>query len=186
MVRYADGTVHRGESVIPEMGQKVSSVSVEPEGAVAPPGVIEAIERADAIVLSSGSLFTSTIPSLLGGGVRDALAKFQGPVVYVANVMTQPGETDGLSVSGHLRAIADHAGPVVTDTLVHTGELPEDLVYRYEAEGAAPVIFDRKAVGSLGVRVHEADLLSEDLESGVRHDPARLAEEVCRIVVVRG
>lgn len=186
VVRYADGTVHRGESVIPEMGQRVSSVSVEPEGAAAPPGVIEAIEGADAIVFSSGSLFTSTIPALLGGGVRDALANFRGPVVYVANVMTQPGETDDLTVSDHLRAIADHAGPIVTDTLVHTGELPEDLVRRYEAEGAAPVLFDREAVESLGVRVHEADLLSENLESGVRHDPARLAKEVCGIVVVRG
>jgi uncharacterized cofD-like protein len=186
VVRYADGTVHRGESVIPEMGQKVSSVSVEPKGAVAPPGVIEAMEAADVIVLSSGSLFTSTIPSLLGGGVNDALAKFQGPVVYVANVMTQPGETDDYTVSDHLQAIMDHAGPVLTDVLVHTGGFPEDLVARYEAEGASPVHFDREVVESMDVRLHESDLLSGDLETGVRHDPARLAEEVCRTVVVRG
>lgn len=186
VVRYADGTVHRGESVIPEIGQKVSSVSVEPEGAVAPPGVIEAMEAADMIVLSSGSLFTSTIPSLLGGGVNDALAKFQGPVVYVANVMTQPGETDDYTVSDHLRAIMDHAGPMLTDVLVHTGGFPEDLVARYEAEGASPVHFDREVVESMDVRLHESDLLSGDLETGVRHDPARLAEEVCRTVVVRG
>lgn len=186
VVRYADGTVHRGESVIPEIGQKVSSVSVEPEGAVAPPGVIEAMEAADMIVLSSGSLFTSTIPSLLGGGVNDALAKFQGPVVYVANVMTQPGETDDYTVSDHLQAIMDHAGPVLTDVLVHTGGFPEDLVARYEAEGASPVHFDREVVESMDVRLHESDLLSGDLETGVRHDPARLAEEVCRTVVVRG
>ena len=76
------------------------------------------------VVLSSGSLFTSTIPSLLGGGVRDALARFQGPIVYVANVMTQPGETDDYTVSDHLRAITGHAGPVLTDVLVHTGALP--------------------------------------------------------------
>lgn len=185
VVRYADGTVYRGESVIPEMGQKVSSVSVEPEGAVAPPGVIEAIETADAIVLSSGSLFTSTIPALLGGGVREVLERFEGPVVYVANVMTQPGETDDYTVSDHLRAIADHAGPIITDVLIHTGDLPEDLVVRYEAEGGAPVLFDRQTVESLGVRIHEGDLLSENFESGVRHDPTRLAEEVCRSVLVR-
>ncbi len=185
VVRYADGTVSRGESAVPCTGKKVSAVSVEPEGAVAPPGVTGAIERADVIVLSPGSLFTSTIPSLLGGGVRDALATFDGPVVYVANVMTQPGETDGYAVSDHLRAISDHAGPVLTDVLVHAGGLPEGLVARYEAEGAAPVRFDRKVVESLGVRVREADLLSEKLESGVRHDPARLAEEVCRAGVVR-
>jgi uncharacterized cofD-like protein len=185
VVRYADGTVHRGESVVPEMGEKVSSVSVEPEGAIAPPGVTEAIGDADVVVLSPGSLFTSTIPSLLGGGVRDALSRFRGPVVYVANVMTQPGETDGYSVSDHLRAITDHAGPIITDVLVHTGGLPDDLVSRYAAEGASPVRFDCEVVESLGVRVREADLLSEDLGSGVRHDPARLAEEVCRTVLVR-
>ncbi len=185
VVRYADGTVSRGESVVSETGKKVSSVSVEPEGAVAPPGVIEAIERADLVVLSPGSLFTSTIPSLLGGGLREALARFRGTAVYVANVMTQPGETDGFSVSDHLRAISDHVGPVLTDVLVHTGGLPEDLVARYEAEGAAPVSFDRAAVESMGVRVWEADLLSGELDAGVRHDPARLAEEVCRTVLVR-
>lgn len=185
VVRYADGTVFRGESVVPEMGQRVSSVSVEPVNAVAPPGVIGAIERADLVVLSPGSLFTSTIPSLLGGGVREALARFDGPVVYVANVMTQPGETDGFSVSDHLRAVMDHAGPVLTGVLVHTGELPEALVARYEAEGAAPVPFDREAVEALGVRAREADLLSEHFESGVRHDPDRLAEEVCRAALVR-
>ncbi|MGB3683006.1 MAG: gluconeogenesis factor YvcK family protein [Rubrobacteraceae bacterium] len=185
VVRYADGTVSRGESVVPEIGKKVSSVSVEPEGAVAPPGVTEALREADLVVLSPGSLFTSTIPSLLGGGVRDALAGFQGPVVYVANVMSQPGETDGFSVSDHLRAIMDHVGPVLTDVLVHAGGLPEDLVSRYAAEGASPVSFDRENIESLGVRVWALDLLSEELGSGVRHDPTRLAEEVCRTVLLR-
>lgn len=185
VVRYADGTVSRGESAVPEIGKKISSVSVEPEGAVAPPGVIEALEEADMVVLSPGSLFTSTIPSLLGGGVRDALSRFRGPVVYVANVMSQPGETDGFSVSDHLRAISDHAGPVLTDVLVHTGGLPEDLVARYETEGASPVRYDRETVEALGVRARESDLLSEKLGSGVRHDPARLAEEVCRTVLLR-
>ncbi len=185
VVRYADGTVSRGESVVSEIGKKVSLVSVEPEGAVAPPGVIAALERADLVVLSPGSLFTSTIPSLLGGGVREALAKFAGPAVYVANVMTQPGETAGFSVSDHLRAISDHAGPVLTDVLVHTGGLPENLVSRYEAEGAAPVPFDRDAVESMGVRVRGADLLSGELAAGVRHDPNRLAEEVCKTVLIR-
>jgi uncharacterized cofD-like protein len=185
VVRYADGTVSRGESVVSEVGKKVSRVTVEPEGAMAPSGVVEAIEKAGVIVLSPGSLFTSTIPSLLGGGVREALAAFGGPVVYVANVMTQPGETDGFSVSDHLRAITDHAGPVLTDVLVHTGGLPDDLVARYEAEGAAPVYRDLDVVESQGVRVREADLLSEKFGSGVRHDPARLAEEVCRAVLIR-
>src|SRR3712207_5569280 len=91
LVRYADGTVTRGESVVHDVGKRVERVAVEPEGVPAPPGVIEAIGGADVVVLGPGSLFTSTIPALLGGGVREALARFGRPVVYVSNVMTQPG-----------------------------------------------------------------------------------------------
>jgi uncharacterized cofD-like protein len=185
MVTHADGTVTRGESVVREAGKAVSRVEVEPEGAEAPPGVISAIERADVVVLSPGSLFTSTIPALLGAGVRESLANFPGPVVYAANAMTQPGETVGFTLSEHLRALASHAGPVVTDVLVHRGRLPEELITRYAAEGAAPVEVDGEEVEKIGVRVREAVLLDEDAGSGARHDPERLAEEVCEAALIR-
>lgn len=185
VVRYADGTVTRGESVVCSVGKKVVEVAVEPEGAEAPPGVLEAIEAADVVVLSPGSLFTSTIPALLGAGVREALAGFDGPVVYVANVMTQRGETTGFAVSDHVRAVARHVGPVITDVLVHSGELPAELLDRYRAEEAAPVEIDREALDRMGVRVRAADLLSGDVSEGVRHDPDRIAGEVCRAALVR-
>src|SRR4028118_1705267 len=146
VVRYADGTVTRGESVVHDVGKRVSRVAVEPGGVPAPRGVIEAIEGADVLVLGPGSLFTSTIPALLGGGVRGALARFGGPVVYVANVMTQPGETDGFAVSDHVKAISVHLGTVVTDVLVHRGKFSPDVLARYEAEEAAPVA---SALGTL-------------------------------------
>jgi uncharacterized cofD-like protein len=118
--------------------------------------------------------------------VREALAAFSGPVVYVANVMTQPGETDGFSVSDHLRAIAEHVGPVLTDVLVHSGGFPRELVERYRAEGAAPVAVDREEVKALGIRLREADLISHaDSSREVRHDASRLAEEVCEVALVR-
>ena len=185
VVRHADGSVTRGESVVRQVGKAVLSVEVEPEGAKAPEAVIRAIEAADVVVLSPGSLFTSTIPAVLGTGVREALARFAGPVVYAANVMTQPGETVGFTVSDHLRALTRHIGPVVTDVLVHSGELPEELVARYGAEGAAPVEVDREGVEKLGIRVREAHLLSEEISAGVRHDPDRLAREVCEAALVR-
>src|SRR5215210_997204 len=165
VVSHADGTVTRGESVLREVGKAVARVEVEPKHAAAPPGVLAAIEGANVVVLSPGSLFTSTIPALLGAGVREALAGFAGPVVYAANVMTQPGETVGFALSDHLRALIDHAGAVVTDVLVHSGGLPEDLVTRYEAEGASPVEVDRDEVGRLGIRLREAVLLSQEAEA---------------------
>src|SRR5919199_440857 len=185
VVRYADGSVIRGESVVREVGKSVSRVEIEPPDAVAPPGVISAIEAADVVILSPGSLFTSLIPALLGGGVLEALAGFRGPVVYAANAMTQPGETTGFAVSDHLRALERHVGPVVTDVLGHSGGLAEGVIARYRAEGASPVEVDREGIEKLGVRMREADLLSEIAEDGVRHDPDRLAEEVCEAALVR-
>ena len=185
VVTHADGTLSRGESVVREVGKAVARVEVEPSSAPAPPGVISAIERADVVVLSPGSLFTSTIPALLGAGVRETLAGFSGPVVYAANAMTQPGETVGFALSDHLRALESHAGPVVTDVLVHHGGFPKGLIARYAAEGAAPVEVDREEVEKLGVRLHKAALLAEDAGAGARHDPDRLAEEVCEAALVR-
>lgn len=184
---HADGTVSRGESASREAGKPIVRVAVEPEGAGAPTEVVEAIGGADVVVLSSGSLFTSTIPALLGGGVVEALASFRGPILYVANVMTQPGETDGFAVSDHLRAIHEHAGPVVTDVLVHRGELPPGLVERYAAEGAEPVRMDCEKVRAMGVRVREADLISQEAASrhSLRHDPGVLAGEVRDLALVR-
>jgi uncharacterized cofD-like protein len=185
VVRYADETVTRGESVVHETGKQVLEVSVEPSGIPAPQGVIEAIEVADVLVLGPGSLFTSTIPSLLGGGVREALEDFTGPVVYVANVMTQQGETGDFTVSDHVRAIAEHVGPVVTDVLVHAGDMPPGTLARYEVEGATPVVVDRERLQEMGLRLTEKDLLSEESSDGVRHDPGLLAREVCEAVLVR-
>jgi uncharacterized cofD-like protein len=133
------------------------------------------------VVLSAGSLFTSTIAALLGGGVREALTGFAGPVVYVANLMTQPGETEGLTVCDHVEAIARHVGPVVTDVLVDTEPLQERLLRRYRQESAAPVEVDRDAIGRFGVRVQDAPLRSETSAGQVRHDPDRLARAVLAI-----
>ena len=185
VVRYADGSVTRGESVVHETGKQVSEVAVEPSGVPAPRGVIGAIGAADVLVLGPGSLFTSTIPALLGGGVRRALKDFAGPVIYVANVMTQQGETGDFTVSDHVRAITEHVGPVITDVLVHSGDLPPDTLVRYEAEDAEPVLIDRENLREMGLRVKERALLSRQSSGGIRHDPGLLAREVCEAVLVR-
>jgi uncharacterized cofD-like protein len=181
VVRYADGTVTRGESAMREVGPAVSRVAVEPLGAAAPPEVIQAIRTANVVVLAPGSLFTSTIPALLGAGVREALASFTGPVVYAANLMTQPAETVGFTVSDHLRAITEHVGPVVTDVLVPSKRLPDRALSRYRAGGATPVEIDREEIERLGISVREARLLPDRMSAQVRHDPDRLARAVRRL-----
>lgn len=175
LVRYADGSVTRGESTVRESGRSVRSVTAEPPGVRAPEPVIKAIRESDFVVLSAGSLFTSTIAALLGEGVRAALADFTGPVVYVANLMTQPGETEGFTVGDHLRAIARHVGPVVTDVLVDDEPFGGRLRRRYHQEGAEPVQVDREGIAAMGVRLHEAALHTEAAGEQLRHDPDRLA-----------
>jgi uncharacterized cofD-like protein len=146
--------------------------------------VIEAIRDAEVIVLAPGSLFTSTIPALLGVGVPEELASFAGPIVYVANIMTQPGETAGFTLSDHLRAITEHVGSVVTDVLVHSNGLPAPLLSRYRAEGAAPVQIDREQIEQQGARVHDADLLQDTTDGAVRHDADRLARALHEVAAV--
>jgi uncharacterized cofD-like protein len=184
IVHHADGSITRGESTAREGGRAVRRVEVEPAGAVAPVPVIEAIRDAEVIVLAPGSLFTSTIPALLGVGVPEELASFAGPIVYVANIMTQPGETAGFTLSDHLRAITEHVGSVVTDVLVHSNGLPAPLLSRYRAEGAAPVQIDREQIEQQGARVHDADLLQDTTDGAVRHDADRLARALHEVAAV--
>lgn len=178
VVRYADGSVTRGESTVREPGRAVETITAEPHDAPAPPSVLEAIRQADVVVLSSGSLFTSTIAALLGGGVREALADVDVPVIYVANLMTQPGETEGFTLSDHLAAITRHVGPVVTDVLADTEALAAPVLRRYQAEGARPVTVDHDAIAALGVTLHEARLHVDTGQGPLRHDPQCLARAV--------
>jgi uncharacterized cofD-like protein len=184
-MHHTDGSVTRGESTPRDPRRAVRRLTVEPEGAVAPAAVIEAIARADLVVLSSGSLFTSTIPSLLGWGTSRALADFAGPVIYVANIMTQPGETLGFTLSDHLRAIFEHVGPVVTDVLVHSEELPAHLLARYDGEGAQQVQVDREEIERLGVPLHFAQLLPDPIGVVARHEPHRLARALLEVAARR-
>jgi uncharacterized cofD-like protein len=186
ILHHADGSITRGESTAREPGRAVRHVTIEPPGAVAPAAVIRAIERADAVVLSPGSLFTSTTPSLLGAGVSQALAEFCGPVIYAANIMTQPGETVGFTLSDHLRAIAEHVGSVITDVLVHSEKLPPGVMSRYGAEGATRVEIDHEQVERLGVRLGVARLLPDEIVAEVRHDPDRLARAVLQLARRQG
>jgi uncharacterized cofD-like protein len=178
---HTDGSIARGESTPRDPARAARRVTVEPSGAMAPAAVIRAVEEAQVVILSPGSLFTSTIPALLGAGTADALRQFVGPVIYAANIMTQPGETVGFTLSDHVGAITDHVGPVVTDVLVHSDKLPTHVLDRYLAEGSAPVHVDREQTERLGVRVHSAPLLVEDGDVDAKHDPFRLAAAVLEV-----
>ena len=173
----ADGQIVRGESQIGQSRARIHRTWMVPANAEPLPETIEAIRSADLIVLGPGSLYTSVIPNLLVKGVADEIRRSPALCVYVANVMTQPGETYHFTLQDHVDALADVLGDGVIDVvLVNNRDVPQDLLARYREEGAEPV----RGTGAAGLagrpRVVQEDVLSA--ESVVRHDPEKLARSL--------
>ncbi len=175
-----DGSVLEGETAIVEHPARIRRMHLVPPDATPPEEALEAIRQADIIVLGPGSLFTSVIPNLLVPKIVDALSSADAVRVYVCNVMTQPGETDGFTASDHVRAIEAHAGRRVFDyVLVNTTMPSPELVERYRASGQDVVIPDIDRIRSMGYKVVAGNFISES--DYVRHDPNRLAEAILRL-----
>ena len=113
--------------------------------------VIAAIREADAIVLGPGSLFTSILPNLLVRRVAHEIAQSHAVKLYVCNVMTQPGETDGMTAGDHVRVLLDNSGEQVCDFVVVNNEAPSRLLAAYALEGQVPVVPDFDRIAELGV-----------------------------------
>ena len=176
-----DGTVVCGESHIPEAHKRIHRVKLYPEHAEAVQSSLDAIRNAEAIVLGPGSLYTSVIPNLLVEGIGDAICRSKAVKIYICNVMTQPGETDGYTASMHVKAIMDHAGRNAVDyVIVNSTPVPEDLKQKYAETGAYPVVVDDDALNQLGVGIIKADLITS--KDAIHHDPKKLCDSVMRVV----
>jgi len=173
-------TIH-GESSISETKAKgrIKEVFLLPEDPPAHPETVRSILEADMIILGPGSLYTSVLPNLLVEGVRRAFVASPALKVYVCNVATQPGETDGFSLSDHITAIEKHTGGhflhrvVVNDNL--SGTLPN-------ADRSQPVTVD--SLLENGIRLVAADMVSE--RNRYHHDSKKLAQTLMRLYYDRG
>lgn len=175
--KFTDGTTVSGESRIPHSGKRISRVSIHPEDCKPPGAALEAIMNADAVIIGPGSLYTSILPNLLVRDLADALHRTKAPVIYISNIMTQPGETDGYTVADHLQAIIDHCGSGIIDMVIaHEGLISRSVRSRYSEKGARPVLVNAPAVARLGVKLYRAWLLDEQYLA--RHDPERLARVI--------
>ncbi|MCI7612813.1 MAG: YvcK family protein [Selenomonadaceae bacterium] len=176
-----DGSIVCGESKIPEAHKKIHRVKLFPEHVEAVQSSLDALRDAEAIVLGPGSLYTSIMPNLLVEGIGDALCRSKAVKIYICNVMTQPGETDGYTASMHVKAIMDHAGRNAVDyVIVNSTPVPEALKKKYAEAGAYPVIVDEDVLKALGVGVIKADLITD--KDAIHHDPKKLAESVMQVV----
>jgi len=170
-----DGRVITGEAEITAANGVIEELRILPSDISPPKEVIRSLRKADMIVLGPGSLYTSVIPNLLVSGVSEAIRESRAWKVYVSNIMTQPGETIGFSVSDHLRELVRYGGEGIVDSVVvNTERVSDGILHRYMRDGAAQVEVDWGKLNEMGVEVIPSELVR--VEDGiVRHDPYKLA-----------
>ncbi len=174
----ADDRVMAGESNVPHGDAPIRRVFLEPAAPPAFPEAVAAILDADLVVLGPGSLYTSVLPNLLVPDITAALTATAAPVVYVANVATQPGETDGYDLQAHVDALRRHIGDGVVDHVLANADISRPLPAGAPVTRVMPSL--SAGGGARAPRLVTADLASPAIPT--HHDPARLAEAVMRLV----
>ncbi len=172
---FMDGTSVVGETNITEVQKPLRNIRLQPDDCRACPEALDAIESADLIIFGPGSLYTSILPNLLIQDIYDAVLKADAYKVYILNVMTQPGETDGFSAWDHLRVLIEHTDPRIADAcFVNVEQIPVTMIDKYQKKGAEPVILDTDAIRLKGYDIIEGEILK--IDGQVRHDPEKLAK----------
>jgi len=175
---FMDGTIAEGETTITEQGKPLRRIRLKPADCAAPPEAIEALENADLIIMGPGSLYTSILPNLLIRQIRDAILKSEAYKVFVINIMTQPGETEGFSAYDHLRVLVEHTDPRLIDVcVVNASGIPPHMIEKYREKGAELARLDLDLIREKGYEVVEGNLLKVDGQ--VRHDSMAL----CRLIL---
>ena len=179
---FENGTRVQGESKISDFKKaqdcRIQGVRLLPEHPKALPEAIRAIQEADLILLGPGSLYTSVIPNLLVDGISEAVCASRALKIYICNIMTQDGETEGMTASDHVKALLRHSGPCLIDIcLCNSAPVRPGLLERYKEEDATPIVVDKEAIEALGVELVTRPLASETLDYA-RHSFARLSAAV--------
>src|SRR5699024_6170462 len=155
-----DGSIVTGESNIPIKHKTIRRIFITPDKIQPNPKVVHAIHDADLIVISPGSLYTSILPNLIISGVADAIKTTNANVVYVSNIMTQLGETEGYTATDHVEAIYRHIGQdTIDEVIVHDQPINQNILALYEEEQSVPVTYDRERLKSLTLEVLEEDII---------------------------
>ena len=179
VAELTDGRIVKGETNIAKFGTSIRRLRLEPEKCNPLPEALAAIYEADAITIGPGSLYTSLLPPILVEGMAQAIAESQAVKIFVCNLMTQPGETDGYSARRHLEIVREYAPQINFDYVVVNSHLiNEEQWARYASEGAEQI----GVHGSVSPETIEgAEIVSGNLlDAGemVRHHPEKLAQVV--------
>lgn len=184
VAELANGYVVEEKSRIPEVVSdkitKISRILLNPSNCRPAPGVIEAIKKADCIIIGPGSLYTNVIPNLLVNGVTKAIKESTAIKVYISNIMTEPGQTDNYSVSDHLNALIEHCGTGIVDYCIYdTGEIIPEFIKKYNLEGQDLVDQDINKVKGIKFLQRNLSMISNDF---IRHDPSLVASSIIELI----
>jgi uncharacterized cofD-like protein len=177
-----DGETVEGETKIGQVGSKIRRLRLRPETCHPLPEALSAIAAADIVTIGPGSLFTSLLPPLLVKGMSEAITASPAQKVFVSNLMTQPGETDGLSARRHLEIICEHSGIEFDYVIVNDAPIRPSQAERYAGSGARQIGIARSISPETieNVKIIYGNLL--DNVEKVRHHPEKLARAVLRCV----
>jgi uncharacterized cofD-like protein len=182
IAEFEDGRVLSGETAIASAGGRIARVALLPERPRFVPETCEVLRRANVIVAGPGSLYTSVLPPLLVPQVAEAVRRSSAVRVLVANLMTEPGETDDYSVLEHVLTIERHLEAQLFDYVIYnTAPVPEALAAAYAARGARTIdtgTFELNALEKLGIQPIGVPLVSEHPAGKIRHHPERLAAAI--------
>lgn len=171
-----------GESEIPQevirQKSRIKKLMLGEGGAEAIVDAISAIKEADAIVMGPGSLYTSIISNLLVNKISPAVRRSNAYKIYISNIMTQPGETDGFTVSDHLKELKKYGGrDIVNCVVANSGDISEELCAKYDEEGSQLVKLNENEIKGVGIDIVKADLVKVD-NGLIKHDSEKLAEVI--------
>lgn len=176
----ADGTIVDGETNIAKSTQPIRRICLVPPDIKPLQEVLDAIMLANVVIIGPGSVYTSVIPNLLVQGMVEAIAASRGIKIYVCNVMTQPGETDGYKASDHVKAVEQHAGKRIFNYVFVNKEVPSvRLLEKYQEQGAELVFPDVDVIREMGYKPITGSFISQT--DVVRHDPQKLAQAILRL-----
>lgn len=181
-----DGSIVETREKIPEVAYnkvtKIKRVYISPSNCKPAPGVLEVIQDADAIIIGPGSLYTDVLPNLLVKNVAKAIKDSKAIKIYIANIMTQPGQTDNYSISDHLEALFSHTGKEIIDyCMADTGEIVPEYVRKYNKEGQDIVLPDIDKATKKGIRIIQKNL--SKIEDGyIRHNSDVIASSIMELV----
>lgn len=178
------GHVVDGETEIVGSGRRIRRLSLHPSARPLPE-VLRALINADGVVVGPGSLYTSILPNLLVEGIAATLSGLDAVRIYVANLMTEPGETDGYTLDDHLRVIRAHTNYDLFDyILVNRAALSAGAIARYAAEGSRQVSADRPLKWAGRAEVVEFDVAAEWGDGTLRHATRPLARAIRALIEI--